>query len=262
MAAMIARRFRARLDLWLFVTVLAASGDLVFSHMSSRAPYDLGWYMGIAYGGAASGALLIVLLLESADNLARLAEVHEALVRSNRSLEHLSLHDSLTSLANRRHFDAYLDRQAALSRRHRRELALALFDLDDFKAFNDYFGHQAGDECLTRIAEALKSCSRRPADLAARYGGEEFALILPETDLAGAVQIAETAREAVARLAIRAPPGASRPIMTMSGGVAALEGGEDGSPQSLVAAADGALFEAKRRGRDRVVSTGSRGFIV
>jgi diguanylate cyclase (GGDEF)-like protein len=145
-------------------------------------------------------------------------------------------------------------------RRHRRPLALVLCDLDNFKAFNDLYGHQAGDDCLARIAVALQACCRRPADMAARYGGEEFALVLPETDLAGAVRIAEAAREAVSRLQIahardRQARGNIGSVMTLSGGVAVLDGHGNGSLDSLVGAADAALFEAKRQGRDRIVSS-------
>jgi diguanylate cyclase (GGDEF)-like protein len=140
-------------------------------------------------------------------------------------------------------------------RRHRRPLALVLCDLDNFKAFNDLHGHQAGDDCLARIAVALQTCCRRPADMAARYGGEEFALVLPETDLAGAVRIGEAAREAVSRLKITHARAGTATVMTMSGGVAVLDGHGEGSLDSLVRAADAALFEAKRQGRDRIVAS-------
>src|SRR6185295_8859263 len=117
-------------------------------------------------------------------------------------LKNLSLHDGLTDLANRRHFDTYLADQFAIARRHKRALALVMCDVDSFKAYNDHYGHQAGDECLKQISTALRSCCRRPADKAARYGGEEFCVILPDTELTGALRIAESARDAVARLKI------------------------------------------------------------
>ena len=254
MAVLISRGFKTRFDLWLFVTILVWFGDLALTGLFSVRRYDLGWYGGHAFGAAASSALLVALLFESANHFRQLAQVHDALVVSNRSLEHLSLHDSLTGLANRRYFDTYLSRQASLMRRHRRDLALVLCDIDNFKAFNDHYGHQAGDECLASVAAAVRTCCRRPTDLAVRYGGEEFALILPETDLAGAVRIAEAAREAVARLNIANARSSSGPILTLSGGVAVLGPVEDSSPEALVAAADSALFDAKRQGRDRIVS--------
>lgn len=252
--AMVARRLKTRFDLWIFVTMLVWFGEIVLTGLLSGGRYDLGWYGGQAFGAAASSALMVALLFESANHFRQLAEVHEALVLSNRSLEHLSLHDGLTGLANRRYFDTYLSRQASLMRRHRRDLALVLCDLDNFKAYNDHYGHQAGDECLARIAVALQTCCRRPGDLAARYGGEEFAIILPETDLAGAVRIAETAREAVARLQIVNARSTAGPIMTLSGGVSVLKGASEGSLDALVSAADSALFEAKRLGRNRIIS--------
>ncbi len=252
---LVGRQFKTRLDLWLCVTLLTSLSQVVLSGLLSRADFDLGWYGGIAFGVAASGALMVALLYESANHFEQLEEMHAALLASNRSLEHLSLHDSLTGLANRRHFDSYLARQVTLMRRHRRPLALVLCDLDNFKAFNDLHGHQAGDDCLARIAVALQTCCRRPADMAARYGGEEFALVLPETDLAGAVRIGEAAREAVSRLKITHARAGTATVMTMSGGVAVLDGHGEGSFDSLVRAADAALFEAKRQGRDRIVAS-------
>ncbi len=260
MGAVMERRFQTRFDLWLFVTLLAQVCQVILSGLLSGAAYDLGWYGGLAFGAVASGSLMVALLHESANHFEQLADMHAALLASNRSLEHLSLHDALTGLANRRHFDTYLAQQVTLMRRHRRPLALVLCDLDNFKAFNDLYGHQAGDDCLARIAVALQACCRRPADMAARYGGEEFALVLPETDLAGAVRIAEAARDAVSRLQIahardRQARGNIGSVMTLSGGVAVLDGHGDGSLDSLVGAADAALFEAKRQGRDRIVSS-------
>jgi diguanylate cyclase (GGDEF)-like protein len=255
LGALIRRGFKTRLDLWLFVVLLASLGQVVLSDLLSGGTFDLGWYAGMGFGAAASGALMVALLYESANHFEQLAEMHAALLASNRSLEHLSLHDSLTGLANRRHFDSYLARQVTLMRRNRRPLALVLCDLDNFKDFNDLHGHQAGDDCLARIAVALQACCRRPADMAARYGGEEFALVLPETDLAGAVRIADAAREAVSRLKITHARASVGTVMTMSGGVAVLDSQGDGSADSLVGAADAALFEAKRQGRDRIVSS-------
>jgi len=255
MVVLASRRFKTRFDLWLFMTLLASLCQVVISGLLGGAPYDLGWYGGLAFGAAGSAALMVALLYESANHFEQLAHMHEALLASNRSLEHLSLHDSLTGLANRRHFDNYVAQQVELMRRHRRPLALVLCDIDDFKAFNDVHGHLAGDDCLSRIAVALQACCRRPADMAARYGGEEFALVLPETDLAGAIRIAEAAREAVNRLSIAKGSAGIGSVMTISGGVAILDGNGDGSVNSLVGAADAALFEAKRQGRDRVVSS-------
>jgi diguanylate cyclase (GGDEF)-like protein len=135
----------------------------------------------------------------------RVLERTRQLEMANKTLEQLSLEDGLTHLANRRFFDSYLESQLAIATRYRRALALVMCDIDAFKAYNDHYGHPAGDECLRQVAAAIGSCCRRGADIAARYGGEEFAMILPETDLAGALVIAEAALKAVAQLQIPHP---------------------------------------------------------
>ena len=259
LGALFTRRSRTLLDLWLMVAMVAWLFDLALSGLIDFSRFDLGWYMGRLYGALAFSSLLVALLVESATHYSRLSELYEALMVSNRALEHLSLHDGLTGLPNRRYFDTYLGRQAALMRRHQRSLALVLCDVDSFKAYNDSYGHQAGDECLTRIAIALRSCCRRPADMAARYGGEEFALVLPETDLEGALRIAEAAREAVARLRIPHASGLARPFVTFSGGVAIMDGSTEVTVTQLLATADEGLFQAKRHGRNCIVAASLQG---
>ena len=172
---------------------------------------------------------------------------------ANASLEHLSLHDGLTDLPNRRYFDAYLAGQMAIARRHQRALALVMCDVDAFKAYNDQYGHQAGDECLKQVAAALRSCCHRPADMTARYGGEEFAVILPDTDLIGAARIAEIARDAVAQLKIPHEHSPASSFVSVSGGVAVVLPNVDMTAQQLTEAADQALYQAKQRGRNRIV---------
>ena len=181
-----------------------------------------------------------------------LAQVSAQLQRVNGSLELLSLEDGLTGVANRRRFDAYLAEQINIARRYGRTLALVLCDVDSFKAYNDHYGHQAGDECLKQVAAALRSCCRRPADMAARYGGEEFALILPETELGAAVQIAEAAKDAVAQLRIAHHKSPTASVVTISGGIAILFQVGEISAQQLIKVADQHLFEAKRLGRNRI----------
>jgi diguanylate cyclase (GGDEF)-like protein len=181
-----------------------------------------------------------------------LAQVSSQLQRVNGSLELLSLEDGLTGVANRRRFDAYLAEQINIARRYGRTLALVLCDVDSFKAYNDHYGHQAGDECLKQVAAALRSCCRRPADMAARYGGEEFALILPETELGAAVQIAEAAKDAVAQLRIAHHKSPTASVVTISGGIAILFQVGEISAQQLIKVADQHLFEAKRLGRNRI----------
>ena len=183
---------------------------------------------------------------------ARTADL-QRLGAANESLEHLSLHDGLTNLANRRFFDKYLADQMAIARRYQRPLALVLCDVDSFKAYNDHYGHQAGDECLKQIAAALRICCRRPADMAARYGGDEFAMILPDTGLISAAKIGEAARDAVARLGIAHQHSPVAAHASISGGVAVLFRKIDLTAQQLTAAADQALYQAKHLGRNRMV---------
>jgi diguanylate cyclase (GGDEF)-like protein len=184
----------------------------------------------------------------------QLGEISETLRVANTTLEHLALHDPLTGLPNRRYFDMYIEGQTAAARRDGRDLALVMCDVDAFKAFNGRYGHPAGDVALKAIAAALQSCCRRPGDMAARYGGEEFALILPGTVLADAAHVAETAREAVARLNIVHEASATAGHVSICCGVAALPL-PDLTASRLIEAADGNLFLAKNSGRNRVVSS-------
>ena len=182
-----------------------------------------------------------------------LAQVSSQLRLVNGTLELLSKQDGLTGLANRRYFDSHLSEQISIARRHGRSLALVLCDVDSFKAFNDYYGHLAGDECLKRLAAAMRSCCRRPADMAARYGGEEFALILPDSDLEDATHIAEAARDGVMQLRIAHERSPAAPCVSISAGIAALIHTGNGSAAQLIAEADRCLYQAKHLGRNRVV---------
>jgi diguanylate cyclase (GGDEF)-like protein len=189
-----------------------------------------------------------------AERTQQLAQLAAELRAANLSLEDLSQHDELTGVANRRLFDSHLAAQIGVARRNRRALALILCDVDAFKAYNDRYGHLAGDECLKRIAEALRSCCGRPVDMVARYGGEEFAIVLPETDLAGAAKIAEAAREAVARLRIPHAASPAGVFVSISGGVGALDRKAIVTAEQLIRAADQNLYQAKALGRNQVVA--------
>ncbi|HET7716386.1 MAG TPA: diguanylate cyclase [Bauldia sp.] len=171
----------------------------------------------------------------------------------NRRLEQLARLDGLTRLTNRRAFDEALENEYRRSVRNGTPLSLLLIDVDHFKAFNDTYGHPAGDDCLKAVAGVLTRTLNRPGDFAARYGGEEFAVILPDTDRGGAVAIAEAIRRSLRDLAIahqRSPTG----LLTLSVGVSTFGGGNSaGSVETLVAEADEALYAAKAAGRDRVV---------
>src|SRR6266568_6168312 len=182
-------------------------------------------------------------------------EMSRDLASANRELEKLSRQDGLTGIANRRYFDSYLQTEVRRAARERSPLSLILSDVDNFKAFNDCYGHQAGDDCLRQVATALSSAGRRPADLAARYGGEEFAMILPGTVVDGAVDVAQSVVRVIAGLAIpHARSGAGQ--ITISQGIVSLAPEKKTSPEDLIHRADQALYQAKQQGRNRCVVFG------
>ncbi|MBN1827687.1 MAG: diguanylate cyclase [Deltaproteobacteria bacterium] len=169
-------------------------------------------------------------------------------------LDRLSRHDGLTGIANRRHFDEVLEQEWKRALRERTNLSLILCDIDFFKAFNDTYGHQQGDECLQAVAGALVQHMRRPMDLASRYGGEEFSVILPDTPREGALIVAEELRSGVEALGIPHASSAAGPVVTISLGIATLIPRTDKSPAELIGAADNALYRAKAEGRNRSAS--------
>jgi diguanylate cyclase (GGDEF)-like protein len=172
--------------------------------------------------------------------------------RLNEDLLRLSSIDSLTGLANRRVFDQTLEKEFARLKRTTSAVSLLILDIDHFKAFNDSQGHQRGDECLTLVGSELTRHAKRKIDLAARYGGEEFAVILPETAADGAERVAESARLAIANLKLPHSASPVAPFVTVSVGVATATLESHSSPEELIAAADQALYGAKRSGRNRV----------
>ncbi|MEW6364578.1 MAG: two-component regulator propeller domain-containing protein [Acidobacteriota bacterium] len=174
------------------------------------------------------------------------------LAEANKRLQDLADLDGLTGIANHRHFQEHLRRECSRAVRSGQALAVLLADIDGFKAYNDSYGHPAGDECLVKVARAMSAEARRPTDLVARYGGEEFAAVLPGTDAAGALGVAETMRCAIAGLAIEHRASPTGDGLTLSIGVASVAAGLRCSPSDLLAAADSALYEAKHGGRNRV----------
>ncbi len=138
--------------------------------------------------------------------------------------------------------------------RENKPLSLILCDIDFFKAYNDTYGHIAGDDCLQQVAKAINSAVRRPGDLVARYGGEEFAVILPNTETAGAIHLAETIRASVKGKEIFHPKSFVNQHVTLSLGAATTIPSPDKDPTTLIAAADKALYQAKELGRDKVVT--------
>ena len=159
--------------------------------------------------------------------------------------------DGLTGVYNRRHLDERLASEWARAVRSGTELSVVLLDVDFFKRYNDRYGHQAGDDCLRRLAACLKDSLKRPADLVARYGGEEFVCLLPDTPLAGGLALAEHLRDNVAALALEHADSAAASVVTVSLGVCCKPADTVGSAASLLRGADAQLYQAKAQGRAR-----------
>ena len=204
--------------------------------------YYLSIDAGPIYGG--DGELIAVV-----ETLRDMTEQKQAQI----TLERLAACDGLTGIANRRSFDDKLSQEWLRARRDKAPIALLMLDVDHFKLFNDHYGHQAGDDCLRRIAECLTAIVYRPGDLAARYGGEEFAIVLPSIDMDGALLVAQRVREAVHQLAIPHAASAFSQV-TVSIGVSCGVPSQDTCHEDLVKAADTALYQAKHAGRDRAAT--------
>jgi diguanylate cyclase (GGDEF)-like protein len=180
--------------------------------------------------------------------------VEERLALAHARLEVLSSQDALTGLANRRIFDDRWESEYRRAESAGAHIALMMIDVDHFKAFNDRYGHPAGDECLRRIADAIAVFGRRPGDVVARYGGEEFAVVLPGADEAGAMTAATNILDAVRDLKIE-HGGSEWGVATVSIGVASVFPQTSGSsPDLLMKEADRALYAAKRAGRNTIAT--------
>lgn len=166
-------------------------------------------------------------------------------------LRQMSMRDGLTGVANRRAFDERLQLEWRRSQRQGSPLALLMMDIDFFKQFNDHYGHLEGDRCIKAVAECLQAVASRAGDLLARYGGEEFALLLPGTDLAAAQHLAQTCLDAVEALGFAHAQSSVAPHVSLSLGLACQTADADARPEQLLAAADQALYRAKREGRRR-----------
>jgi diguanylate cyclase (GGDEF)-like protein len=205
--------------------------------------------LDLIYAGSAAGA---VVLSGFASYLIRL-DVHRnqmRLARRNRELEALSGLDAVTELANRRALDECLRREWDSMARQRRPLSLLLCDVDYFKQYNDDHGHVAGDACLRRVASILNGIVSRPIDFVGRYGGDEFMVVLPDTNIDGAAYLAEQARRAVAGLAISHGSSEAGRYMTLSVGVGMAFPQHDKELETLITAADRAMYMAKSLGRN------------
>ncbi len=191
--------------------------------------------------------------LERDEAYRKLRELQRKLEQKNAELQRLTNLDGLTTIANRRRFDEALRTEWMRAVRKKTMLSLILIDIDSFKAYNDNYGHQAGDDCLRKVAQALNSRFRRPTDLLARYGGEEFVVLLPDTLLSGATKLALELNEYINRIHIPHQFSDVADHVTISLGVACCQPGVDGyDANALIEAADRALYEAKRAGRNQV----------
>jgi diguanylate cyclase (GGDEF)-like protein len=175
--------------------------------------------------------------------------VHMKLKRKSDLLENLVSIDALTEIPNRRAFDQTREQEWARCLRTGQPISFVMIDIDMFKQFNDNYGHGAGDECLIRVARALNGCVQRPGDFVARYGGEEFAAILADTDMEGALRIAERFHAAVAALQIPHASSTVAPHVTISVGIATAIPMADLTPEVLSDNTDKMLYAAKNSGR-------------
>ncbi len=193
-------------------------------------------------------------LVETFTDITERKNAERRLQQANRELERLATEDGLTKLYNRRHFDQYLGMEWRRQIRAHNQIALIMCDVDFFKKYNDHYGHQAGDACLRSVADSIRKRVRRSADLIARYGGEEFAIVMPETDIIGAHHIAEMIRHELLLLRIPHIRSSVAPCVTISCGIASMFPSANTKPQTLIQRADQALYRAKAKGRNCVVS--------
>ncbi|BAU42384.1 GGDEF domain-containing protein [Leptolyngbya sp. O-77] len=179
------------------------------------------------------------------------SELYRQLQYANQELAYLATHDQLTRVANRRYLDDYLQQEWNRATREGTPLSLVLCDVDYFKQYNDTHGHLAGDECLVEIAAAINRTLRRPADFVARYGGEEFAIVLPNTNQAGAACVVRRIQRELRKLINPLPSPVTNAPSTLSFGIVSVIPSSLSSPLKLLDQADQALYRAKARGRDR-----------
>lgn len=184
--------------------------------------------------------------------LVELEELQQQLEETNEQLLLLSITDGLTGLLNKRQFDVLFAEEWKRAHRNKAPLSLIMLDIDQFKSYNDTYGHALGDDCLINVAHALSSTIKRDVDKVARVGGEEFAMILPDTDVEGAHFVAEKVRRCIEDLNIPHSSSKVAECVTMSAGAASIVPSDQHAVRELIKAADTALYQAKTEGRNRV----------
>lgn len=244
LATIVATQGRTVLDLGLILAVASALADVLLT-LRGGASFSLGWYAGRCAAVITAVALLVAYLRE-------VGRLHARAVKLGERLAEQAAVDAITGLSNRRHLNRQLELALRDARRRGEDVSLVLFDIDHFNAYNQRYGHLAGEDCLRRIGGAVASMARRPQDVIARYGSEEFAVLLPGTGNDGALHVASVVRDAVHQLAMEHSANPPSGIVTISAGAATVASG--GRMDDLIRRADRALHAAKEAGRDRVVT--------
>ena len=223
-------------------------GFMFFSSMSRDAYVDA----HVELFQQVAGQLAVI--VEKARLYEELLETRKQLEAANRILGRLASQDGLTGLPNRRYFDEHFRAEWSRMQREKHALSLIMIDIDHFKQYNDFHGHLAGDECLKSMASVIRDALKRGTDVVARFGGEEFVVVLENTDAFGAVTVADHIRESVDELNLKMNDDADGDLLTVSLGVATTTVADTGTSLDLLAAADRALYQAKRDGRNCVRS--------
>lgn|GEM_PF-589838 len=242
-ALLFVTRLRTVVHLWLAVVLVISLCEVTLSNLLSGSRFTAGWYLGRVEWIVAASLFLIVLLGSVYRILLTLTSTNAALYRQ-------SVSDELTGLLNRRGFNTRLEEELRRAQRRKEPAALLVIDIDDFKRYNDSYGHPAGDAALRIVARVIKTALRRAADCGARIGGEEFAVLLPENDESGAAGVAERIRRGVERVGILQGVGARYAVLTVSIGLASTEDRPAQDGLDLMRRADRALYQAKSDGRN------------
>ena len=244
-ACVLITRLRDVLSVWLAVALVASLAHVILT-LASGSRFSVGWYAARCLSVLSASTLLGVLVWQT-------SSLYRQLVIAHRELAERSIHDALTGVYNRGYFNEQFPRDIRRAQREGAPLALLIADVDHFKRYNDTFGHPQGDACLNAVATAMRTPLHRPGDYLARYGGEEFVIVLPLTDAAGAMHIADALLDAVARLGLPSAQPQGPPV-TISIGVCTFNPASDTlGIDEIIHRADTALYQAKRNGRNAAV---------